>query len=423
MAAACALPAVAAGQGAVENRLDWSLDLGVQHSDNITRTETDEESETLGIAGVTLNIDSERPRLDTDIAANLQYREYLDDTFESEVVGGLDGEVVYSFVPQRFLWTVQDNYGQIANQRQLVETPDNRQNVNYFSTGPDLIFRLGSRMDLQLTARYEDAYFENQPTDSTTLLGSLALIRPLSDTTSMSLNGSTSSTEFEEDELFADYDIDEAFVRVEAEGARTTLSADVGYTVVDQAGEETDGLLLRLDVSRRVATRSRLGLQAGVESTGGAESFRRDQQLTGVEPGNEDLIAAGDTYRSEYLYLLFNTDWERGAFAAVLSGRQEAHETATILDRDVYGARVDFSRQLTRRIDADLRAGYSDEEFVNQDFQFDEWFIGAGFTWQLTEQVYLRLRLDHVTGSSDDGSRDYEENRGYIGIAWSRRSR
>ena len=39
--------------------------------------------------------------------------------------------------------------------------------------------------------------------------------------------------------------------------------------------------------------------------------------------------------------------------------------------------------------------------------------------WELSQRISLRARVDHFVGSSDDGTRDYTENRAYVGISYS----
>lgn len=414
-------PATAPGEQVAEDQpLEWGVDLGVEHSDNIERTSVDEQSESVGIAGLSLRATTDRPRLAGRIAANLQYRDYLDDTFQSELAGGLDALGTYSLIPQRLTWMFGDNYGQIANERQAADTPANRQDVNFFTTGPDVTFGFGQRMALRLGGRYSNAYYEDSPLDNDSLAVTAALIRQLSDTSSWSLNGSNRKVEYDED-LFSDYEIREGYLRFEAAGARTNLSLDAGYTEVEQGDETSDGLLARLNLTRKVATRSRVGLQAGTEFSTSGDALRRSQEIGGVITQSEDTIASSDAFRSDYAYLTFNTDWTRGGFSAVLNTRQESHETVTDLDRDLYGGTLGISRQLSPRMDAGFQAGYAHEKFVNTDFDFDEWSVGATFAWRFTEQLSLRIRVDHLEGSSNNGSRDYEENRGYIGIAYVRR--
>lgn len=409
-----------ASQALRAQTLDWSVDVGAQHSDNIGRTTANEESETVASAGIAFDVNADRPRLDADIAADVRYRDYLDDAFDNEVVGGLSGLVTYAFLPERFTWVAQDNFGQIANQRQAVETPDNRQNVNYFTTGPDLTLPLGRQTRLLLSGRWSDAYYENTLEDNESLDGSIALIRQLSDTTSLSLNGSVTEVEYDEEAAFAEYEIREAFLRFEATGSRTTFGGDFGYTELRQAGESSDGLLARAEITRRVASRSRVMLQAGTEFSTTADTFRRDQSVGGIEVGNDLAAVSSDAFRTDFAYLIWSTDWQRSLFNATLSTREETHELLTELDREQVDATLTWSRQLSRVLDIDLVGGYLQEEFIESGFKFDEWLAGAGLSWQFSRRFSLRMQLDHLEGSSEDGSRDYEENRVYVGLAYTR---
>jgi hypothetical protein len=421
IAAAVTFPGVASAQNAAEQELEWALEAGAQYTDNVSRVAVNEESETIGIAGLSFLLNTDRPRLDAIIGANLQYEKYLDDTFDDEVVGGVDALVSYAFVPERFIWTVGDNYGQIANDRRAVDTPDNRQDVNYFTTGPDFIFALTDRTSLQLGGRYSDAYYGSTEEDNQSLTGSLALIRLLSDITAVSLNGSTTEVEYDEELLFGDYRLDRGFLRWATESERSTFIADAGYTAVDQGEETSDGLLARLEISRAVAARSRVGFNAGTEFATPQEAFRRDQSITGIPTGADDAVVASDPYQLDYAYLTWNTEWVRGAFTVALSARSEEHEVETEADRETVGVTTGISRQMSRRLNASFSAGYYEEDLVNAGFTFDEWTVGVGLAWLLSEQISFNVRLDHLEGSSGDGTRDYDENRAYVGFAYSRR--
>lgn len=421
IAAAVALPGIAVAQTAGQRELIWALEAGAEYTDNVRRSSVDEESQTIGIAALSFELNTDRPRLDANIGANLRYEKYFDDAFDDEIAGGLDGLVTYAFVPERFLWSIADNYGQIANNRTAVDTPDNRQSVNYFTTGPDIIVALGGRTSMQLSGRFSDAYYENTPEDHQTLTGSLALIRQLSEITALSVNGSTSDIEYEESQLFGDYRLDQTYLRWATETERSTFIVDGGYSSIDTGEDTSGGLLARLELSRVVAARSRIGLSAGTEYATPQEAFRRDQELTGIETGADDAIAASDPYQMDYAYLTWTTDWERSAFTVGVNARREEHEIETNADRETLGATFGISRQLSRRLDGEFSGGYFEEDLVNAGFSFDEWTVGVGLSWLLNDRVSVSLRLDHLEGTSDDGTRDYDENRAYLGIAYSRR--
>ena len=402
----------------------WGLNLGARYTDNVGRVDVDEESETVGIAGVNFILAVNRPRLVGSAAADLHYEKYFDDTFDPDLRGGLDGLMSFAFVPERFLWSVQDNYGQVSRNRQAVDTPANLQDINYFSTGPDITLPLGARTSFQVSGRWSDAYYEDDNQDSEDIVGSVALVRQLSSSTLISLNGSHSEVDYDEDNLFIDYQVEQAFLRFQLTGARTTVVVDGGVSRIEQDGDtsESENLLASLDVTRLVGARSILRLTLGTSPSTSAQTFRRDQELGGVEVGPDAAVTAGDSFQSDYAYLTFTTDWERSAFTAFVSARSEDHETFDQDNRDQYRATLTYFRDLTRNLTLDVHGTYLDEKFTETDFAFDEWGGGLGMRWQFSRRLALVARVDHFVGSSDDNSRDYTENRAYLGISYSSNS-
>lgn len=412
-------------------QFNWGLDLGVRYTDNVGRVDVNEESDTVGNAGINFALDVNRPRFNARAAADLRYLEYFESDFDSRVNGGLNGLLGFALVPERFVWVVQDNYGQVTRNRQVADNPDNLQDINYLSTGPDITLPFGRRTSMQLSGRWSDAYFEAGDQDSTTTSGSVALVRQISAATSVSLNGTYSEIDFDQDQLFVDYTVEQAFLRLAFTGARTTLTLDGGGSRLerDRSSTKSDSVLARLDVSRQIGARSLLQLVAGTMPSNTQQSFRLDQEVGqtigeqigggGVDLGPNSEIVAGDSFRADYAYLSFSTDWERSGLTVLLSGRSQEHEVFSELDRDQYRATVTYSREMTRNLSMDVRGTYLDEKFTETGFSFDQWGAGLGMRWQLGRRISLRARVDHYVGSSDDGTRDYDENRAYLGISYS----
>ena len=417
------LMAVQAAFGAeekpVENVFGWTVDVGAERSDNIARSATNEISETTGIIGLGLNIISERPRLDTNIAADLDYRDYLDREFDSEVTGGLDGRVALFLVPERFSLVAEDNYGQIARNRQAADSPDNREAINYFSAGPELTLPLGARTDLLISGRWTDTYLEESPQGNNAKIANVSLVRAFSDVTSISLDTSASRTEFDE-ELFPSYDTRQASLGLQIRAPRTTLLIDAGWFEWEQEGalEPTDFVMVRVDFTRVISRRTQLRLAAGTRPSSTGENFRRDQIVIGIGDGVEAAQAAADIFRADDAYISWLTEWDRTSLDLVVSARRDKHEIFTDLDREQYRGLVNWTRRLSPNAKLDLSGGYLQEERTETGFNFDEWFVGGDFDWQLSQRFSLQFRLSRSVGSSDDGGRDYTDNRAYIGIRY-----
>jgi hypothetical protein len=394
------------------------LELGAEHSDNVARVQTDEQSDTIGTARVAAGLNESRPRLEAHLSADLEYRHYFDDTFRNEVLGGVDGDLQWKILPERFIWVVEDNYGQIARTRLAVDTPDNRQDFNYFTTGPDLSIPLGARTTGVLSGRWSDVYYEASDEDSENVEGTAGLARRLSEETTLSLLGSVKNIEYD-DELLQDYRITDGFLRLASLGDRTTLEVDAGYTEAKRGEQTSDGPLVRLDITRQITSRSSVRLHAGSVFSDTAGALRLDQSSRGVATEIEDGIAATDVFRDTYAYLDLQTERERTTFAVGAYGRRERHEQQLEFDRDVVGATLGWTRRLSSRLDLSVNALYSDEKFVEDDVSFQEWSVGAGVGVRLSPAVSMHLSAAHYDGSGRDIERNYEENRAYFSIRYS----
>jgi hypothetical protein len=412
-------PAAGAEETVLEDQFGWSIEAGAERSDNIARTDTDELDETTGILGLGLNIITQRPRLASNIAADLEYRDYLDREFESEISGGLNGRVDFAFIPERFEWVVEDNYGQIARNRQVADRPDNREQINYLSTGPELTLPLGARTNLLVSGRYTDTYLEESIEDNQATLASVSLVRSFSETTSISLDTGASKTEFDE-ETFPEYDTRQASLGLQLRAPRTTLLLDAGWFEWEQEGatEPTDFVMARIDFTRVLTRRTQLRLVAGTRPSSTGENFRRDQVVIGIGDGAEAAQAAADIFTSDDAYVSWLTQWDRTSLDLVVSARREEHEVVTDLDREQYRGLINWSRRVGPSASLDLSGGYIQEERTTTGFKFDEWFAGGEFEWQFARSLSLHFRLYHSVGSSDDGTRDYTENRAYVGIRY-----
>jgi len=395
--------------------VDLEFTIGAYHTDNAGRTSVDEQSDTVGEAGLRLGIARERGRLTADVSADLRFQKYFDDSYDDELMGGLDGTLTYWFLPERFSWVVQDNFGKALIEPRNVDTPANRQNANYFSTGPDFRLPLGDRTELVLSGRWSDASFDEGEQDNQRLTGNVGLVRHLSASSSMSLNAMAERVEYGEELLNSDYDRQSAYLGYDTRGARTTLSLRAGYTALHDFGDTTDGPLFDLTVARELSPRSTLTLNAGTNLTDSAEAMRRDQGISGVGIDGGTGIVSADPFQSDYASLELALTGVRTSVDFGVHWRAEDHERSAALNRDSIGASVTLTRRFSQTLSMSLYGGWTTQDFADSDVEFDEWSYGAGLDWAFARRFGLTLRADRFDGSGDTtfgaDQRDYTENR------------
>lgn len=422
IAAAWLCAGIAQAQG-----IDLGLTIGAYHSDNIRRESVNEESQTVGELGLRLGVARDTGRLNANIDANLAYRDYFDNAYDADLQGGFNGTVVYWFLPERLSWTLQDNYTRALIDPRNVDTPGNQQNVNYFTTGPDLRLPIGERTAVLIGGRWSDVYYEDTTAGNNRLLGTLGIERRLGERSTLSLHGTAERVEFDDRAGSSDYDRQSGYLEYAAQGARTTLSVRGGMSMLHDFGDTTEGPLVALTLERRLSARTTLRLDVGTELTDSADAMRRDQGFGPIEVGGDRPIATAGQYQSDYAALGWSLEGVRTTFDLTADFRSEDYERGDAFNRDSTGATATMVRRLGARLSWRLFGGWTTQDFDASDVEFDEWRAGTGFDWLFSETVGITFVGERFEGSGDTvlgvDQRDYTENRFTVRLTYTPRRR
>lgn len=406
------------GGAAGADTLDWGISVGATHSDNFNRSATDPTDDTRGEIGLDLQYAREGGRLNARVNTDLQYRSYFDDTYSDELFGNFDALATYWFIPDRLSWVVENNFGQTLIDRSSVDTPDNRQNTNIFSTGPDIKFMLGDRTSLLLQGRWSDVSYETSDSSHQRLEGNVGLRRHLGPRTLLSLNASAARYDFDDPAIPSDYDRQSAYLGFETRGARTTLRLQGGYTTVNYFGQDIDGPLLDLSISRETSARSRLTLRAGTELTDSADLFRLDREINQDTDAGDvvtDVQVSTEPFQSDFAFLGWTLSGERNTLGLSANWRNEDYTVDDSQNRESFVAGATFSRNLTPALTGRLFGFWRSEDFANADADYDENWFGIGLNWGFTEQFSLGMDVTRFEGTDrttlEAAPRDYVENR------------
>lgn len=410
--------ALAMGMSAHAAEFAYELQAGYGHSDNIRRVSVDEASEDIGQLGVNFSFDQLGPRLQADLVGDVAYYHYFDDTYDSEVVGNFIGDVRFGFVPQRFEWVVSDTYGQVLSDPFAPMTPDNRENVNVLTTGPDLFLGFGSQTQLRFGGRYTLATYEDRPFDSESVSGELSLIRLLSASSSISLNARAQNTEYDDTTLDADYEQQEAFVRYDTEGARTRFAIDAGYTEIDSdAGEAKDGLLLRFDLARRLSGSSTVTLSAGRDFQNSAGAFAMAQGA-GISLGTVPGIQTVLPFTNDYATLGWKFVRRRTALSLSVGHVDQEYESNPIFNQTLTTVGAQLQRDLSPRTSLSVDALHTEGDFEVPDGDYKELAAGLSLRWRWSSSTSIDIRYQYFDRDSDLVDGDYDENRVWIALVY-----
>jgi len=141
--------------------LDYSVGLTVSKYDNLNLEPNPTQggvSESI-VGGIILAEDT--ANLVANIDASLQLINYDDNQTQDESIGHLVANALWVLSPGHYEWFFSDTYTQTLVDSFDGDTPANRQNVNAFSTGPNIAFKIDSTNNFNIEARVETISFEN----------------------------------------------------------------------------------------------------------------------------------------------------------------------------------------------------------------------------------------------------------------------
>lgn len=342
------------GPNAPPRVFDYGADVGIGETDNVNLTPSNKISQTIATADVDFDLEQQTRRLQVAAKGDFTDLDYLQGAYGNQLLGRFDGIANVGLWPEHVVWAVRDDFGQVGLDPYTPVTPGNIEDVNYFSTGPDLLLRFGATSFLDVDLRYARAQYQTSDFDSNRLIGNLAWGLNVSSRSTLSLNAATERVMFEDTEANPDFDRTRAYVRYELQGARTQIAADLGASLISRSGTSTSGSLAKLELSRRLTAASKLTLSAGRELTDPSSSFSTLQSgasgIIGVgsapqtaQSYNVDFASAGWQYARHRTTLALSFQWEKDEYL---------NQPQYNLER--VGGEFRVSRRLTRRLTAQL---------------------------------------------------------------------
>jgi hypothetical protein len=399
--------------------IGWSIDAGAGRTDNATLVDSNPVSDTLSSVGGAIAYTIDSRRIEASLNGHGNYVHYIDDTYDDDFQGFAAGSLALGIVPDTFLWTINDTYGQIAIKQFEPLTPANRQNVNRFTTGPDLILPLGSQSDMKFSARYGDARYEDSDQiDSQTLEGSIAFRRNLSQSTYLGLIASNTRVEYDVPGSQT-YDRPAVYGTLDSTGARQSISIAVGVNRVEVDDETFTKPLVRVDWNRRVSPSWTLNLDLGSEYRNTAEQFASQGVDLGPDAANVGVSAIpAATYRGG-----LGIEFRRPRVQFTLGGGylQTNYVIDNGLNEDTWYGNTELSRRFTPRLQGFVDYRLEKRKYeANPTQDSDRKVAGARLELLAGKATYLALGYRYTDSSSDASLNTYTDTLYYLTLSYRR---
>jgi hypothetical protein len=238
-------------------------------------------------------------------------------------------------VPDRFGLVVEDSYGVQTINRFAPASPDNRQQVNVLSLGPNFYFNAGQGLRGQAELRYIDSYAEvTEDFNSARVAGALRIIKDIDATSSLWFNLQGQDVAFDNDLFARDHKRFEAFATYRRQFRRLDMQFDGGWSWLDyDDGQSHDHPLLRANVGWNPSERSRFHASAASQLSDAATAAL--ERIGGTE-GIPESVITGSTRVTASAYEIRE-----------LSGGYDLTGVRTTLSLSAYHRKLDYIEPVT----------------------------------------------------------------------------
>jgi hypothetical protein len=415
-----ALVLLAVAMSARAGEPGYEISVGVIETDNVERLPSGGTSNTIFAQQGSLVWHERGSLLSADIDADLSHLTYVPRVYSDEVIGNFIGAARLNVVPQLFSWDFTDNFGQGFIDPLGPLSPSNREIINYFSTGPQLLLPLSAANFLVTSASLGKVNYQTSPFDSTRYGATVGVLHTLSTLSTLSLNLHDERIKYTNHADNSDYDSQAAYLRYDVRGNRTMLDADIGYGRLRRANDTPSTVIAHLEISRRLTASSVVAAYFGHEYSDAAEAFRLTQTIGGANLNTQPALPSGTPFTSNYGALIWNFARNRTSWGLTASGYKDTYQQGAGLNDNRLVLDGNITRHLTPTLAAALSEDFLREHFETVPGSYSQSTTTLSLTWRMGQRLSLAVDYSFAKRQGDLPDTNFTENRLWISVGYGR---
>jgi hypothetical protein len=397
--------------------VDYSVSLIYTSYDNINLDPVPAQKELSTALTGSLSLTETTAQYVTNLFAELVSTDYKNNITQDENTGSLFGDLLWIFHPGQFEWFTSDTFSQARVDILEGSSPDNRQNANAFSTGPNYYIRLNSRNNLNLTARLEEFTFEVVDTDNTRGTSSVQWEYRLNTTSTLSLNYAFEAVRYDNNILNSDFDRNDVFFTANFQKGRNTLELEAGVSnVLSDRANDSDASTYRVALQNERTSTSNIRLEFDKSLTDNSSSL---QDLT---VGDSTDSASSDVFVSKTSRLIYSKTLSSGDFNIDANVTTDDYLTQIELDQKLKGTTINVNWNLARASSLSLGASYLNRVLpttltgLRED---DNYLYRITYRYTARRNIIINLDVETEENISTEAGGEYEDVRIFLSLIYS----
>ena len=406
--------AICASPAAVALEFKSDVGTGVTYTDNARLTSTNEEDDWIvrGVLGASLK--QTGGPLEATLSTSLSYSDYVNNSYSEQTYFNLGAVADWEQIVNRLNWQLSDFFTQGSVNSIDPDTPDNTQDINIFSFGPNINFPVNGRHNFTINPVFQDYYYEISDTDNQQYGMTAGWAYQMYTTFNVGLDVGYTQVDYEDD-LNSDY-VSTSYHAV-ASGTRpkSTYTLNFGVTNIDRdKSSDQNGLSGSLDWLFNISGKS--SLRAYYVSD--ISDSSSDYYSSAVDPDTGDpnnVQVSGDVLRNNTMTITYTRTGTELDTRVSLEVRDLDYKESPD-DREVTVLSGSLNRRVSSFISTGLFAQYTRTKETDMSRTDKVYRIGGDVAFKLSRKLTANVGLAYQDKQSTDSIDEYTEYNVAAGI-------
>ncbi len=379
--------------------IEPSASVTAKYTDNARKTATNEMQDVTNSTRIGAGIDAGEGPFQLEAETSLEHVNYTRNSYGDQQYFNLSATAGWEMLRDRIDWKMHDFFSQQSVNSLNPRTPDNIQNTNVFTFGPDINYRISGRQSLTLNPEYRKFSYEIQNADNQQTALDAGWNFQLFRTMKIGVRGGTNSVDYD-DPLLTDYTLNNAHLTFSSTRPNYNFGADIGTTRVEREDDNNvQGMTGSIRVSFDITGSSNLRTYIGSEITDTSSSLLNSS----INPDESDFSytqTSSDILRNSTMRINYLKDDARLKSDTWIKLSRYDYEFA-LLDRDVLAVGIKLTYPLTAIISTGISTSYSQTELTDTYRKDNEYSIGGNINYRLSHRLLATVKLNyHNTDST-----------------------
>jgi hypothetical protein len=396
--------------------VETGVGLGMEYSDNAALAADNEVQDLIVIAGVGAKIDAGSGPFRLNANTTLRYQHYTQDTFRDQQYFNLGATVGWEMLKGRVDWEAQDFFSQRSINAVNADTPDNIQDTNVFTFGPNIYIPISARQSITLQPEYRLFTYEVQNINNQQKALDASWNYKMFQTMKLGLVGGVNKVDYDE-QTISDNKFSNFHLTVSGIQPRSNYHVKLGLTRVGREGSSSVRGLSG-DVTWALNLTGSSNVRAHISS--GLTDSNRDLLNASKNPENGDFSnqqISAEVLRNSITRLAYNRA-DATLKSSVWSELRRQDYEQTLLDRDVQVLGVQFDYSVTATVSTGVYLHYTRTELTDIDRKDNQYTVGGSINYSFSRKLNGTIDLRYREKDSDLDTEDFTETSMFVNFVY-----